>query len=98
MVRDLELYKQWEVWRLRYQQELFGSRKARAINSALELLKCEPENEAYKKMLVDAFDMVFYFESNKNNFGNCSKYNKAITFIPATCQIETQHCFVHRRD
>lgn len=33
----------------------------------------------------------------KINYGNCTKFNKPVTFIPATCQIETQHCFEHRK-
>jgi len=31
-------------------------------------------------------------------FGNCIKFNKPVSFIPTTCQLETQHCFVHRKD
>jgi hypothetical protein len=31
-------------------------------------------------------------------FGNCTKLNKPVSFIPMTCQLETQHCFVHRKD
>ena len=31
------------------------------------------------------------------NYGNCSKFNKEVSFIPATCQIETQQCFIHRK-
>jgi hypothetical protein len=31
------------------------------------------------------------------NFGNCSKLNKPVSFIPNTCQIETQKCFEHRK-
>lgn len=30
-------------------------------------------------------------------FGNCSKFNKPVSFIPVTCQIETQNCFEHRK-
>lgn len=32
------------------------------------------------------------------NYGNCNKFNKPVTFIPATCQIDTQNCFIHRKD
>jgi len=35
--------------------------------------------------------------SHRLNYGNCQKLNKAVSFIPNTCQIETQHCFEHRR-
>jgi len=30
-------------------------------------------------------------------FGNCSKFNKPVSFSPNTCQIETQNCFKHRK-
>jgi len=30
------------------------------------------------------------------NFGNCKKFNKPVSFIPVTCQLETQECFEHR--
>lgn len=32
------------------------------------------------------------------NYGHCLKFNKPVTFIPGVCQIETQHCFIHRKD
>jgi len=31
------------------------------------------------------------------NYGDCTKFNKAVSFIPNTCQLETQDCFEHRR-
>lgn len=31
-------------------------------------------------------------------FGDCTKFNKSVSFIPETCQLETQTCFKHRRD
>ena len=30
-------------------------------------------------------------------YGNCSKLNKPVIFIPNVCQIETQNCFEHRK-
>ena len=35
--------------------------------------------------------------SHRIHYGNCSKLNKQVSFIPNTCQIETQQCFKHRR-
>ncbi len=35
--------------------------------------------------------------SDKLNFGKCVKLNKDVSFIPETCQLETQHCFEHRK-
>lgn len=36
--------------------------------------------------------------SNRVNYGNCSKFDKPVSFIPAICQLETQNCFEHRRN
>lgn len=33
-----------------------------------------------------------------SNFGYCNKFEKDISFIPSTCLIETQQCFIHRKD
>lgn len=35
--------------------------------------------------------------SHRPLYGNCLKFNKPISFISNTCQIETQHCFEHRK-
>lgn len=35
--------------------------------------------------------------SHRVNYGDCQKFSKQISFIPNTCQVETQHCFEHRR-
>jgi hypothetical protein len=32
------------------------------------------------------------------NYGYCNRFNKHVTFIPATCQPDTKHCFRHRKD
>lgn len=36
--------------------------------------------------------------SHRMNYGVCNKFNKQVSFIPNTCQIETQLCFVHRKE
>ena len=36
--------------------------------------------------------------TDRLTFGNCSKFEKPISFIPNVCQIETQECFKHRKD
>tara|TARA_R110002096_G_scaffold387811_1_gene582040 strand:+ start:581 stop:823 length:243 start_codon:yes stop_codon:yes gene_type:complete len=41
----------------------------------------------------------FYFDkSSLMHYGKCSKLNKEVSFIPNTCQIDTQDCFKHRKD
>ncbi len=36
--------------------------------------------------------------SHRVNYGDCAKLDKPVTFLPNTCQIETQGCFSHRRE
>lgn len=31
------------------------------------------------------------------NYGKCTKFDKPVSFIPGTCQLNTQKCFEHRR-
>lgn len=35
--------------------------------------------------------------SHRLNYGDCTKFNKPVSFIPNWCQLETQECFEHRR-
>lgn len=30
-------------------------------------------------------------------YGDCKKLNKPVSFIPNTCQLDTQKCFEHRK-
>jgi hypothetical protein len=34
----------------------------------------------------------------RNHYGHCSKFDKPVSFSPGVCQIDTQECFVHRKD
>lgn len=36
--------------------------------------------------------------AHRINYGNCTKLQKEITFIPNLLQIHTQECFQHRKD
>jgi len=36
--------------------------------------------------------------SSPINYGHCLKFDKHVTFIPATCQLDTQECFEHRKN
>jgi hypothetical protein len=44
--------------------------------------------------------MRFEFDSSEASihYGNCTKLNKSVSFIPNVCQLETQECFEHRRN
>jgi hypothetical protein len=36
-------------------------------------------------------------QAAKINYGQCLKFDKPVTFIPAVCQLDTQNCFEHRK-
>ena len=36
--------------------------------------------------------------SHRISYGFCSTFKKEVTFIPNTCQLDTQKCFKHRRE
>lgn len=50
-----------------------------------------------KRKQYDALHSNQINASFRINYGNCTKLNKPVSFIPNYCQIETQNCFVHRR-
>lgn len=31
-------------------------------------------------------------------YGKCTKFDKEVSFLPNTCQVYTQDCFVHRKE
>lgn len=53
----------------------------------------------FKKL--QSFDYLYQGRLNcsyRINYGNCTKFNKPVSFIANRCQPQTQHCFVHRKD
>lgn len=84
MKRDLEKYKIAEQYR-RIQQLKEFERKKQFYLSIPEL-----RDKGEK--------MVFQYDRGIINYGLCTKFDKDVTFIPMTCQLETQHCFAHRLD
>lgn len=103
MVRDQERFKQSLEDHHRWQLDYFNTLKNNLI------IKAEwwenPKNPKHnpKKgatLRKEAAKMRFQFDKKEAviNFGNCSKLNKPVTFIPNTCQLDTQDCFEHRRE
>lgn len=73
--------------------------------SIIELQKIDCNCNDCKFMVRDiekfkSFDHLYSNEkraSYRINYGDCTKFNKPVSFIPGNCQIETQSCFEHRR-
>jgi hypothetical protein len=95
MKRDIDKYKIWYDWHRERELEEFEGAKAKAIAEAEAI-----EDESNRRgMLYKANKMRFFFQKDKLiNYGFCVKFKKAVSFLPDTCRIETQHCFVHRKD
>lgn len=95
MFRDMDKWqKNHDEWREIKLSE-FEIAKAKAIAEAEAI-----EDEANRKgMLRVANKMNFQFDKTKlMGYGKCSRFGKPVTFLPNVCQLETQHCFIHRKD
>jgi hypothetical protein len=70
----------------------------------LELQNIDCNCNDCKFMIRDFDKLIKHKESyqgtglmDRLTFGKCSKFNKDVSFIPETCQLDTQKCFKHRR-
>lgn len=95
MQRDLDTYKKWEEWHRLTSLEEFERAKSKAIQDALNM----EDLKIREIMFLKAQKMKFQFDKSKlTNYGRCAKFNKPVSFRPGICQIETQKCFIHRKD
>lgn len=101
MIRDSELFKKWEKWNRELQEAQFDKSKQKAILDAKESISKADTLENKRScegILRKAEKMSFTFSrEGLIHYGNCNKLNKAVSFIPGMCQIDTQECFSHRR-
>lgn len=87
MDRDFEAYKKWYDFHYNISKNDFEREKKRLLDSGI------PE------LIVETNKMKFQFEKRYLlNYGTCTKFEKKVSFIPDTCQLETQECFLHRKD
>lgn len=102
MERDMITFKEWENFHRHLQREEFERKKEKAIQSAMSAIDNAADDSAMKScegLLRKAVKMQFQFDRDGLiNYGNCNKFNKQVSFLPQTCQIATQQCFVHRKD
>ncbi len=95
MERDFDTFKKWENWHRELQLVDFEAKQEHALKVANECLDVAGK----KSLLFLANKMKFVFNrSNLITYGKCKKFNKDISFMPATCQSNTQECFKHRKE
>lgn len=91
LIRDISRYKFSEIFHTELQKEVFDRDK----NNQLFIGYTFKDNAVINK----ALRFRFMPERPPVQFGYCKKFDfKQVSFMPGTCQLNTQHCFIHRKD
>lgn len=95
MKRDFETYNKWEQWNKELQFKEFTQKQEKAFEVANECT----DTKGKESLLKIAKKMKFLFnKSGCISYGHCEKFDKSVSFISGQCLIETQKCFMHRKD
>jgi hypothetical protein len=99
MVRDINRFKESVELHKKWQLDSFNKKVKRLIDKANEYKKQKNDLLKFNNLMVQADKMKFQFDKSTAsiNYGNCSKLNKAVSFIANQTQLKTQECFEHRR-
>ena len=68
----------------------------------LQKIDCNCNDCKHMVRNMDKFNSFNHLHVGKKNslrvnYGRCLKFSKDVSFLPNTCQIDTQDCFDHRR-
>ena len=98
MIRDIDKYKESLTKHHKWQLDYFNTIRDGLIKKAEEW-KLRGFQEKYEAVKKESNKMKFQFNRNEAliNYGKCYKFNKEVSFIPNTLQLDTQDCFTHRR-
>ncbi len=98
MERDLSRYEKSLEDHKTWQLNQFNSIRDNLYKRA-EDWKRKGFPDKYESVKREADSMKFQFDRKEAmiNYGKCLKFNKDVSFIPNTCQLNTQECFEHRR-
>lgn len=98
MVRDIDTFKEWKEF---FQEIAFKNAEAvkeRKITLAEEYANKGEYNKATELTReANKIKVHNYGVQQLIQYGTCHKFNKPVSFIPNTCQLETQNCFEHRK-
>ena len=98
MVRNMDKHKESETLHHKWQFDYFNIIKNKLISKGEQWIKDGDEKKG-NLLFKEAKEMKFVYQNTSYiNYGHCSKLNKDVSFIPNTCQLETQACFIHRKD
>jgi hypothetical protein len=99
MERDLERYEISKNLHYKWQLDYFNTYKEKLIEKA-KWYKQNNNLEMFVMLNNESKKLTFQFNNKEAsiNYGNCIKLNKPVSFIPNTCQLDTQDCFKHRKE
>jgi ribosomal protein L22 len=96
--RDIDLKNKWvekhRIWSI----QSYVRSKERLVAKAKKKIEKGKVDEA-RAILREVRKVRYQFSKKPLSlqYGNCLKTGEAINFIPNTCQLDTQECFVHRK-
>jgi hypothetical protein len=99
MQRDLERFNQSLAFHEKIQKESFDKQIKRLQKAADYQKFVKNDLEKWNKILNQKEKLRFVFDKSaaRIQYGRCTKFDKEVSFIPNQCQLETQHCFEHRK-
>lgn len=99
MDRNTERFRQSLEVHEKWQKDYFDTLKRKKIERA-KFWKRQGDEKKHDYLIKETNEMKFQFDKKESaiHYGHCKKFNKAVSFIPVTCQLHTQECFVHRKD
>ena len=81
------------------QKHHFNTKRIKLIEKGEFRLR-RGEKDKAKTIFKEARNMQFVFDEGtcSLHYGKCLKFDKDVSFISNTCQLDTQQCFVHRTE
>lgn len=104
LVRDFDKYNQSIEQHRKWQQDYFNIIKKNLLDKAdwwqdKSNIKYDFEKGERVRKEADKLRFEFTKKSISISYGKCSKQQcKPISFIPSILQLDTQECFVHRKE
>ena len=99
MYRNADRFNDSVAFHYKMQLDHFENERERQVDNMIEWAN-KHENDKALRVWRQIDKMKFIFDKSvcKINYGTCTKYNKPVSFVPNTIQLETQECFKHRKD
>lgn len=99
MDRNMQKFQESLVIHEKWQRDYFETIKRKKLERA-KFWKTQGDDKKHDHLIKEANEMKFQFDKKEAmiNYGHCKKFDKPVSFIPVTCQLHTQECFVHRKD